>query len=371
MLDINYPSDTNLYGDVFVHARVQGYLKRGHEVHVIAFFTRGESYSFDGVTVTCVSTLAQLRDSISSIAPDVIAIHFFQGWMLEKLVKQTSVPVIIWIHGGEALGWYRRLFDLHLDVEFTRYIASNVLQLTRMRRLYQYIRGNSEHAAIIFVSEWMRRIASTDALCTVHPYSIIPNPIDTGLFYFQPKDPALRTKVLLIRSFDSRKYANDLAMRAIDRLRVHPRFHELSFTIVGSGRFFTQLTLPLRSLPNVTLIEGFLTRASIQELHSRHGVFLCPTRQDAQGVSMCEAMSSGLIPITSRNTAIPEFVTAGESGYLCDGPEEMATAMTELLESPERFERMSAAASRSIDAKAGSSTVIPAELSLMQRLVRA
>ena len=43
-----------------------------------------------------------------------------------------------------------------------------------------------------------------------------------------------------------------------------------------------------------------------------NGIFICPTRQDAQGVSMCEAMSSGLVPITLYNTAIPECLPNDE-----------------------------------------------------------
>ena len=260
-------------------------------------------------------------------------------------------------------------FNVRVNGAFLRYIASNVLQLSRMRRLYRYIRTHRERTAIVFVSEWMRRIASINALSAVRPYSVIPNPIDTDLFRFARKDPKLRAKILLIRSFGSRKYANDLAVNAILALREHPYFHELSFTIVGSGQLFASLTAPLRALSNVTLVEGFMTRSAIQALHASHGVFLCPTRQDAQGVSMCEAMASGLVPITSRNTAIPEFVTDGESGYLCAGPDEMAAAMTDLWESPDKFQRMSAAASRSIGAKASSTIVIPAELSLMASLV--
>lgn len=369
MLDINYPSDTNLYGDVFVHARVKGYVERGHEVRVLAFFSRGASYSFEGIDVTCVSTLDELRESITAIAPDVIAIHFFQGWMLEKIVRRFDIPVVVWVHGAEALGWYRRLFDLRVNGAFLRYVASNALQLFRMRRLYRYIRAHPERIAIVFVSQWMRKIASIDSVSAVRPYSVIPNPIDTDLFRYQRKEPSQRGRILLIRSFGSRKYANDLAVAAILRLRDHPSFDQLSFTIVGSGKLFASLTAPLRKLPNVSFIEGFQTRKSIRALHACHGVFLCPTRQDAQGVSMCEAMASGLVPVTSNNTAIPEFVTDGETGYLRVGPDEMAVAITELWEAPEKFERMSAAAARSITIKASSSTVIPAELALMLRLV--
>ena len=86
---------------------------------------------------------------------------------------------------------------------------------------------------------------------------------------------------------------------------------------------------------------------------------------------MCEAMSSGLVPIASLNTAIPEFVADGETGFLCDGPDEIASAIVQVAKSPELFQRMSASASNAIRRKAGSDVVIPAELSLMQGLVSA
>jgi L-malate glycosyltransferase len=369
VLDINYPSDTNLYGDVFVHARVKGYIALGHEVHVLAFFTRGESYSFEGVRITCVSSLESLKRTILAIAPDVIAIHFFQGWMLEKLVKPLGVPVVIWVHGGEALGWYRRLFDLRINGRFARSVAENTLQLSRMRRLYRYVREGTGRTALVFVSQWMRNVAAADTAFDIEPYAIIPNPIDTDIFRATVKDPNLRGRVLLIRSFDSRKYANDQAVKAIRELRESSAFGRLSFTIVGSGKHFASLTQPLRELQNVTLIERFLTRDAIRELHAQHGIFLCPTRQDAQGVSMCEAMSSGLIPVTSDNTAIPEFVEDGVSGFLCRSPKDLARAILNTWESPDEFAQMSGEASRSISVKAGSSTVIPRELSLMSRMI--
>lgn len=368
VLDINYPSDTNLYGDVFVHARVKGYIERGHEVHVLAFFTRGESYSFEGVTVTSVSTLEELLRTIQGIAPDVIAIHFFQGWMLEKLVKRIELPVVVWVHGMEALGWYRRLFDLRVNGEFVRHVAMNTLQLWRMRRLYERVRTPQNRTALVFVSKWMRNVAAADVLYDIDPYAIIPNPIDTEIFRFQEKDLAARGRVLLIRSFGSRKYANDLAVKAILDLKGRSLFEHLSFTIVGSGKYFADLTRPLKDLTNVTLIERFLTRDEIRGLHAQHGIFLCPTRQDAQGVSMCEAMSSGLVPITSNNTAIPEFVEDGVNGFLCRAPSDMSRAIVSMWESPDRFQRLSREASRSIANKSGSSHVIPQELSLMQRM---
>ncbi len=51
---------------------------------------------------------------------------------------------------------------------------------------------------------------------------------------------------------------------------------------------------------------------------SNYGVFLSPTRMDAQGVMMCEVMASGLLTISSDNTAIPEFIVDEQNGILID-----------------------------------------------------
>lgn len=46
-------------------------------------------------------------------------------------------------------------------------------------------------------------------------------------------------------------------------------------------------------------------------------MFLLPTRSEAYGMSIIEAMSNGIPPVTSRISAIPETVEDGRSGYLC------------------------------------------------------
>lgn len=368
VLDNNYPSDTNLYGDVFVHARVQAYIARGHQVEVIAFFTRGESYSFEGIQVTCVATIEELKARIAVIDPDIIAIHIFQGWMLKKLVAKARVPIVVWVHGREALGWYRRPFDLRLNRQLAPHILGNVLQLSRMHKLFRRAAVHSDRLAVVFVSEWIQRAALRDT-CTNLPTShVIPNPIDGDLFSYLPKTDDQRTKVLLIRSFNSRIYANDIAVRAILELKRHAAFDEFKFTIIGMGRLFAELTAPLRSLANVTIRETFLSRSNIRYLHLQNGVFLSPARQDTQGVARCEAMSSGLVPITSRNSAIPEFISES-SGYLCTKASEMSEAMLELRNSPAQFQRMSLSAATVVRAKAAAAMVIARELALLQQMI--
>ena len=61
-----------------------------------------------------------------------------------------------------------------------------------------------------FVSDWMRRVTEIDTgLTKINNYSIIHNGINTQLFNYQKKTAEQRKKILLIRSFNSKKYAND------------------------------------------------------------------------------------------------------------------------------------------------------------------
>ena len=81
---------------------------------------------------------------------------------------------------------------------------------------------------------------------------------------------------------------------------------------------------------------------------------------------MCEAMSSGLVPVTSRSSAIPEFVADGVTGFLTSGSREIVGAFRRLYHDPNLFTRMSQAAAADIRAKSGIDLVVDRELGVMQ-----
>jgi glycosyltransferase involved in cell wall biosynthesis len=180
----------------------------------------------------------------------------------------------------------------------------------------------------------------------------------------------MRTRVVLVRPFSSRKYAVDVAVRVIVELSRRPRFGELHFALHGDGPRFESLTAPLRGFPNVALHRGFLPQPELPGLYREHGVFLCPTRQDAQGVSMCEAMASGLVPVSTGVTAIPEFIRHGENGLLSRGVGPMADHIEALAGDPALFARLSAEAARSMRERCGGDQVAAQELAVVAEAVR-
>src|SRR5690606_6953555 len=136
------------------------------------------------------------------------------------------------------------------------------------------------------------------------------------------KGPEQRKRLLSIRPYASRKYANDLTVKAIVELSKRDFFNELEVALIGDGELFDQITEPVKGFPNVKLVRKFLSHKEISATHKDYGIFITPTRMDSQGVSRDEAMSSGLVPITTNVTAIPEFVNS-ECGMLVDGEDYM------------------------------------------------
>ena len=84
---------------------------------------------------------------------------------------------------------------------------------------------------------------------------------------------------------------------------------------------------------------------------------------------MCEAASSGLVPVTSNIAAIPEFIEDHETGLLAR-PEDavhIADLIEELYFDPELFRRISEAASSSMLDKCGREATIGEEIALIRK----
>ena len=374
VISTGYPSKNNLYDNNFLQKRLELYKKYepNFEIEVIIFSkheNKIKEYVYNGILVKKMN-LGNLEKEIEKYNPKIILIHFFLRHLYEDVILKTNQPKIIWVHGFEALSWKRRLFNLRTQkIAFFKYIIANTLQLKKFKKLIDYS-NKSKKVKFVFVSNWMKDVCFKDTNASSENYTIIPNVIDTNYFNFQEKNLNHNKNILLIRNFNSRKYATDIAIKAIKYLaKNYNKFNELNFTIVGKGTLWEKQVKDIKDLSNVKLVNNFLDHGEIRDLHSKNGIFLCPTRQDSQGVSMCEAMSSGLVPITSNNSAIPEFVDRN-SGYLTNNYKEIAEAIIEISENYDLFKEMSYNASKSIEKKCTVNKTILKEIELIKEMIK-
>ncbi len=367
-----YPGPDLIYGDTFVHARNRQY-QSYCEVRVFGYnssLVKDRIFELDGVNVHVSHLLDSFKSSVREFNPDVIAVHLLECFLIPSLLSFQK-PLIIFLHGYEALSWKRRLMNYRAPGDFAYlwpYIRANRTQLKAMRNLAT---NTSRSASIhfVFVSNWLKQAVEADWHTKVSSGYVIPNGIDTSLFQYEPKRPELRKKLLLLRSFKARNYANDIAVDAILLLSKKGFFQDLEFSIFGEGYLFPVLTEKIRAFPNVHLNNTFIENKNIPKLHEQYGIFLCPSRLDTQGVSMCEAMSSGLVPITSPIGGIPEYSTDGFSGFHIKTPQELAEKIEYLYLHPEEFLRMSASARGEVMGKINLPDTVKKEISLFHSVL--
>jgi spore maturation protein CgeB/glycosyltransferase involved in cell wall biosynthesis len=362
-----YPSYEDLYRNGFVHSRVAAYRERGIDVDVFRLRPNDQSVSFHEFhNVDVISGSAEaLRQLIIGGSFKTILVHFLDEAMWEVLRDFVDyINIVVWVHGAEIQPWHRRDYNYRNEEE--RNDAKKKSDL-RMAFWHSVLRPIPEKLTLVFVSRYFAEEVMEDIGFRIpeDQYTIIHNPIDTELFNYIPKSSEQRKRILSIRPYASAKYANDLSVNAVLSLKDKPFFSELEFCFIGDGPLFDEILAPLRELDNVTIERRFLSQQEIADFHKSYGIFLTPTRMDAQGVSRDEAMSSGLVPLTNAVAAIPEFVDE-TCGILADAEsaDEMAEGISNLYENIELFLKMSKAASERVKNQSNKSLIIQREMSL-------
>ena len=366
-----YPSYDDLYRYGFVHSRVRGYRRDGLSVDIFRLQADEPCAFREFEDVDVVQGDRDLLDlALRSGRYEHVLVHLLDAQMWETLARHVDrVRVTVWVHGAEIQTWQRREFEFD-GLDETEVARRKALSDQRAAFWQQLLGDPPSNLSLVFVSQYVAEQAQQDLGIDLSrvPHQVIHNFIDGDLFAYRAKDVAQRSRILSIRPFASRVYANDLTVRAILLLSERPCFASLSFHIVGDGELFDETTRPLAGLPNVTLHKGFLTQREIAVLHREHGIFLCPTRMDTQGVSRDEAMASGLVPITMRVAAVPEFVDDA-CGILVDAEDagQLADAIEALQADPQRFTSLSQAAAARVRHDSGMVQTIARELDWLRR----
>jgi glycosyltransferase involved in cell wall biosynthesis len=210
-----------------------------------------------------------------------VLVHFLSPEMWQVLKEFPAIRKTIWLHGAEIQPWHRREFNLENEQDRNKAIRESALRMAFWREMLQPF---PENLQLVFVSKYFAEEVFEDLGFRVPEdrYTIIHNPIDTDLFSYQPKPVEQRKRILSIRPYASRTYANDLSVEAILQLAKQPFFNELEFRIIGDGKLFEETLKAVERLPNIIIERRFLNQLEIAELHKEYGIFLVPSRTDTQ-----------------------------------------------------------------------------------------
>jgi len=368
VLTNHYPSADMPYHNMFVHKRVLEYRRSGLVCDVLRMHPSIQPGYREYMGINIAEGQRNLLEGVlENSRIDTICVHFLDRQMWEALKPHLyRLRVMIWCHGADIQPWWRRKFNFTEEqIETQKQISEERMKL--WHEVFAALPDND--ITMVFVSQYAADETMEDYGVNIDSskYRIIHNVIDTGLFEYIPKDAAQRKKILTIKSFSNKNYANDLTAKAIVELSDKPEFADMEFDIYGRGPLFEEETAPLRGFQNVHLHEQFLSHDEIAALHRTHGIYIASTRCDTQGVSRDEAMSSGMVPIANAVTAIPEFVDEN-CGILVPAEDHhgIAEGILKLYNNPALFEKLSAGAAQRVRSQTSREHTIGREIELIK-----
>jgi len=364
-----YPKEGNARC-MFAHQRVLQYIKAGLKIEAFSLVegTTLEQYEYQGVSVL-QGDLINLKRILQHRKYKKILIHFVDCAIIDAIDQAggTETPVIIWCHGYEVEPWSDYWFDYtseKIAEKQAHFYQNDSAKSDSLGRIFK--RNNTQ---FIFVSEWMAYRTKKFVGALPENFCVIHNYINTDFFASPQKHPQDRMHILSIRSHSSRKYSNDLTAKAILELSKQSFFPQLSFELYGDGMLFEENfgELMMRNFPNVHIHRKILSHIEVRELFQENGIFLAPTRLDAQGVIANEAMAAGMAVISCNTAAIPEFIDEDcGSLFEFDNYWMMADEIKYLYDHPDEFLRKSANAARRMREQCGYAATIGRELQIIK-----
>lgn len=305
----NYPDPNapNRAAGAFVERRVRGYLASRQEVLVVAGGRGGWRAYESGYEVRAQGS--GLSDALVAMAewrPDVVAVHApVRGWLSGAVVNfclDRNVPYVVWIHGFEAL--YASLIGYVRGWKRVPSIVRDVVRLKWLRKALENARS------VVCVSKWMRDACMRNTGAVVRRVKVIPNPVDTETFMEVARSNYKGLRAVSTRGLEW-KYGVDVAIRSVAGLE------GVELTVIGSGSMLGEYRRIAAEVgARVTFLNSRFSALELAALYAEHDVFLAPSRIEAQGLAMCEAMATGMPVVASAVGGIPEFVRDGATGLL-------------------------------------------------------
>lgn len=366
-----YPGGSRTYGGEFIQRRVEGYLRAGLSVSVIEIdLSRSETQEDD------INDVSVLRCNLQSAA-DYIALENPKQLVAHQVKKPIwnilkpwldHVNITIWIHGAEARHW-RELESSYSSQEISN-LKPQLDRQTQDRKETMTEILNTAQVKKIIVSQFMAKTVQAFTKANMLNVEVIHNPILQRDFPYVEKSNEQRYNILWVRSFNSFNYSNDLCRDVILLLSKREFFEKLKFTIQGDGRYFDEITTPLKKFPNVDIRKGFVSTSGLRVLHRQHGILLVPSRWESQGLTCGEGMASGLVPVTTDVAALPEFVDE-TCGFLCpkDDASALAYAIETLVADSELFLEKSRNAANRAATQCGEEATLVREINWLREVM--
>lgn len=254
-----------------------------------------------------------------------------EGLMALVLKMTRRVPYLCYVHGE--------------DVSTARESREHTWLVHRVLRGASLLIANSANTGRILREEWQ---TPEEKVQVLYPG------VDTRLFSPAPRDPNYRERlgwgnrpvILTVGRLQKRK-GQDMMIRALVTIR--RSLPDILYSIIGDGEERASLGALAESmgLSNQVQFLGELGDNELLRCYQQCDLFALPNRQEGKdfegfGMVLLEAQACGKPVLAGDSGGTAETMRVPETGCVvnCDGPDQLASVVSELLAHPDRLEQM-------------------------------
>jgi len=342
-----YPSQGNPYNHMFVHMRSKEYIKQEEQVEVFVPSNEVKEYIFEGVRVRVMPS-KEITKYLKEY--DLLYLHLLHlyplmktdGWPIYKAIMKNKYPFAMYVHGSEAAYFKDRYFSNRLQFEdLLSFLRRDFYQMPRLKKFLYEVTGKG--GLIITPSDWMKdKIKITFNIDNVYT---VPNGIDVDLFSFKPIEAG--THLIALRPLGDKVYDIECTIEVLSLLP-----EQYTLDIYGKGKYkedYEKLIFSKGLSKRIKIIDNFIDRNKMIKLFHKYDVFISTTKFDTQGITMLEAMSSGLLVAAINNSSKEEFISDMKTGILANKPKELAEKILKVTSNKELLERITKAGRESME----------------------
>ncbi|MFH2219212.1 MAG: glycosyltransferase family 4 protein [Pseudomonadota bacterium] len=229
--------------------------------------------------------------------------------------------------------------------------AATVWKKLKAMRWYSFIgmqkRVSRTLSHIITVSEYAKKDISKRFRIPAKRFSVVPNGIDTGLFFPIPEIKREKDRIIVTNSADTPLKGLGFLLKAVAEIS---RTRKIRLIVIGTAKKDGDIVRSVQEL-GVGKIVNFTGRIDHEEFvrhYARAAVAVVPSLYEGFGLPAGEAMACGVPVVSTTGGALPEVV--GSAGLLVPPADHkaLADAITTLLDNPDRATKLGQAGYRRV-----------------------
>lgn len=264
--------------DVYTQMLTDQLRKRGHETHITWLPQRVEFFPF------------MASKTAPPFQPDIIQTNSWNGFAFKHPSAKTVTTIHHWVHDPLFSPYKSPLQRIYHQLLIKRFETLTIRSAD----------------CVLCVSHYTKLVANLEFGASMQ---VIANGIDTTIFHpaksIRAEGKNSKLKVLYVGS-NIRRKGTDILPKILAETQSDVDL-----------RYISKQAIQDLPADNCTHLSN-LSQEEIVKEYQQCDIFLFPSRYEGFGLSVAEAMATGACVIACDNSAIPELIKDGHTGFLCN-----------------------------------------------------